>query len=166
MNTNSFIFQTNVQGQYRTKWQAPSNIALVKYWGKYGEQLPEKNPSISFTFSQCFTNTEVSFSEREPGGVAFDFLFDQKKQPEFYPKIQKFMERITPYFPALKRHHLSISSHNSFPHSSGIASSASAMAALALCIVDFEKQFHSDLTEEAFLQKASFFGSIGLWKCS
>ena len=65
------------------------------------------------------------------------------------------MERITPYFPALKRHHLSISSHNSFPHSSGIASSASAMAALALCIVDFEKQFHTDLTEEAFLNKGS-----------
>ena len=160
MNTNSFIFNTNIQGQYRTEWQAPSNIALVKYWGKYGEQLPE-NPSISFTLSQCFTTTEVSFSERESGGVAFDFLFDQKKQPEFYPKIQQFMERITPYFPALKRHHLSISSHNSFPHSSGIASSASAMAALALCIVDFEKQFHSDLTEEAFLQKASFLARLG-----
>ena len=79
MNTNSFIFQTNVQGQYRTEWKAPSNIALVKYWGKYGEQLPE-NPSISFTLSQGFTNTEVSFSEREPRGVAFDFLFDQKSQ--------------------------------------------------------------------------------------
>ena len=84
MNTNSFIFQTNVQGQYRTVWQAPSNIALVKYWGKYGEQLPE-NPSISFTLSQCFTNTEVSFSEREPGGVAFDFLFDQKKTTRILP---------------------------------------------------------------------------------
>ena len=80
MNTNSFIFQTNVQGQYRTKWQAPSNIALVKYWGKYGEQLPE-NPSISFTLSQCFTNTEVSFSEREPGGVAFDFCLTKKNNP-------------------------------------------------------------------------------------
>ena len=56
---------------------AHPNIALVKYWGKHGEQLPA-NPSISFTLSQCFTTTEVSFSEREPGGVAFDFLFDQK----------------------------------------------------------------------------------------
>ena len=27
-------------------YQAPSNIALVKYWGKYGVQLP-KNASIS-----------------------------------------------------------------------------------------------------------------------
>ena len=23
-------------------WESPSNIALVKYWGKYGEQLPAK----------------------------------------------------------------------------------------------------------------------------
>ena len=25
-------------------WDSPSNIALVKYWGKYGAQLPA-NPS-------------------------------------------------------------------------------------------------------------------------
>jgi diphosphomevalonate decarboxylase len=31
-----------------TKYEAPSNIALVKYWGKYGKQLP-RNASISFT---------------------------------------------------------------------------------------------------------------------
>tara|TARA_B100002019_G_scaffold292563_1_gene316134 strand:- start:546 stop:1616 length:1071 start_codon:yes stop_codon:yes gene_type:complete len=160
MNTDSFVFDALEAGQYQTQWQAPSNIALVKYWGKHGEQLP-KNPSISFTLSQCVTTTAVNFSPREQGDAAFDFLFDQKKQPEFHPKIQQFLERITPFFPALERHHLSISSHNSFPHSSGIASSASAMAAMALCIVDFEKQFHSDWTEEAFLRKASFLARLG-----
>ena len=29
-------------------WSAPSNIALVKYWGKKEHQIPA-NPSISFT---------------------------------------------------------------------------------------------------------------------
>ena len=29
-------------------WRAPSNIALVKYWGKKEHQIPA-NPSISFT---------------------------------------------------------------------------------------------------------------------
>ena len=125
MNTDFFVFDALEAGQYQTQWQAPSNIALVKYWGKHGEQLP-KNPSISFTLSQCLTTTAVNFSPREQGDAAFDFLFDQKKQPEFHPKIQQFLERIRPFFPALERHHMSISSHNSFPHSSGIASSASA----------------------------------------
>jgi diphosphomevalonate decarboxylase len=32
----------------KIKYEAPSNIALVKYWGKYGVQLPS-NASISFT---------------------------------------------------------------------------------------------------------------------
>jgi diphosphomevalonate decarboxylase len=29
-------------------WRSPSNIAIVKYWGKHGDQLP-RNPSFSFT---------------------------------------------------------------------------------------------------------------------
>ena len=33
-------------------WTSPSNIALVKYWGKKQNQIPQ-NPSISFTLSDC-----------------------------------------------------------------------------------------------------------------
>ncbi|MEW6136461.1 MAG: hypothetical protein AB1583_12200, partial [Bacteroidota bacterium] len=33
-----------------TTWECPSNIAIVKYWGKRGFQLPA-NPSLSFTLS-------------------------------------------------------------------------------------------------------------------
>tara|TARA_B100001175_G_scaffold317118_1_gene332940 strand:- start:2379 stop:3452 length:1074 start_codon:yes stop_codon:yes gene_type:complete len=161
MSTNSFVFDASIEGHFQTQWQAPSNIALIKYWGKHGQQLPQ-NPSISFTLSQCVTTTKVSFSPREElNDKHFEFLFDQKKQSEFYPKIQLFMDRIMPYFPALEGHSLSISSQNSFPHSSGIASSASAMAAMALCIVDFERQFHSDWSMEASFQKASFLARLG-----
>ena len=160
MSTKSFVFDVPVEGHYQTQWQAPSNIALVKYWGKHGQQLP-LNPSISFTLSQCVTQTAVNFSPRGGKEEAFDFLFDQKKQVEFHPKIQQFLERIKPFFPALEGYHLSISSHNSFPHSSGIASSAAAMAALALCVLDFEKQFHPDWSREDFLQKASFLARLG-----
>ena len=38
------------QDAYHTKWQAPSNIAIVKYWGKTSPQLP-KNASLSFALS-------------------------------------------------------------------------------------------------------------------
>ena len=146
---------------HQTAWIAPSNIALVKYWGKHGLQLP-KNPSISFTLSNCVTTTAVSFSpnqkKEEP---TFEFYFDKMEAPDFHPKIDQFLARIVPYFPALQEHHLKISSHNSFPHSSGIASSASAMAALALCIVDLERQLHPELSEEDFFKKASFLARLG-----
>ncbi|MDB9928888.1 diphosphomevalonate decarboxylase, partial [Schleiferiaceae bacterium] len=39
-------------------WKSPSNIALVKYWGKYPVQLPA-NPSISFTLSAAATTTTL-----------------------------------------------------------------------------------------------------------
>ena len=45
------------------KWQSPSNIALVKYWGKKGKQLPQ-NPSISFTLSNCRTETSVVIPQK------------------------------------------------------------------------------------------------------
>lgn len=160
MSKKSFVFDHPIKGNYQTQWEVPSNIALVKYWGKHGQQLPQ-NPSISFTLSQCVTNTAVNFYPRKKGEEAFSFLFEQNKQVEFHPKIQQFLELIKPYFPALEGYRLSISSHNSFPHSSGIASSASAMAALALCIVDFEKQHRLDWDEASFLRKASFLARLG-----
>ena len=48
---------TSVSENGTVTWESPSNIALVKYWGKYGEQLPA-NPSISFTLNNCKTATE------------------------------------------------------------------------------------------------------------
>lgn len=45
-------------------WRSPSNIALVKYWGKYGEQLP-KNPSISLTLSAAFTEMQMVATTKE-----------------------------------------------------------------------------------------------------
>jgi mevalonate pyrophosphate decarboxylase len=38
------------------KYRCPSNIALVKYWGKHGNQLPA-NSSISFTLSKAYSPT-------------------------------------------------------------------------------------------------------------
>ena len=40
-------------------YESPSNIALIKYWGKHGVQIP-KNPSISFTLNNCKTTTKLS----------------------------------------------------------------------------------------------------------
>ncbi|MGO3184448.1 MAG: diphosphomevalonate/mevalonate 3,5-bisphosphate decarboxylase family protein [Aequorivita sp.] len=144
----------------KVSWQSPSNIALVKYWGKYGEQLP-MNPSISFTLKNCNTKTTLSFKPKNSESFDFEVYLDGEREVSFEPKIQKFFERILVYLPFLKDFKFKIDTSNSFPHSSGIASSASGMSALALCLMDMEKQMQPDVTEAYFNEKASFLARLG-----
>jgi len=150
-------------------WRAPSNIALVKYWGKRDIQLPE-NTSISFTLDACFTVTTLAYTLKkdrpaQPDSASQDFnvtfYFEDKKKDDFKPKIFTFFKRIEQFVPFLKDFNFVIKSRNSFPHSSGIASSASSMSALALCIMSLEKEMNSGITDEYFYKKASFLARLG-----
>ena len=143
------------------EWSAPSNIALVKYWGKKDKQIPA-NPSISFTLNHCKTVTKLTFSKKENDNkFSFDLLFEGQPKEDFKPKIQKFFERIFDYCPYLKDFHFTIDTQNTFPHSSGIASSASGMAALAMNVMSLEKALNPAISEEYFNQKASFLARLG-----
>jgi diphosphomevalonate decarboxylase len=153
-------------------YSAPSNIALVKYWGKLSHQKNElgladaqipANPSLSFTLKNCHTVTSMQFTRRENTTTAFSFelLFEGQPKPEFHPKMEQFFVRISPYCPYLKNYHFIISSHNTFPHSSGIASSASGMAALAVNIMHLEQQLYPELSADYVAQKASFLARLG-----
>jgi diphosphomevalonate decarboxylase len=140
---------------------APSNIALVKYWGKKKNQIPA-NPSISFTLNNCKTITKVKFTKKElKNDFSFDLLFEGKQKEDFKPKILKFFQRIETYCPYLKEYHIVIDTQNTFPHSSGIASSASGMAALAMNVMSLEKEINTNLTEDLFYKKASFLARLG-----
>ncbi|WP_299396725.1 diphosphomevalonate decarboxylase [uncultured Gelidibacter sp.] len=145
-------------------WESPSNIALVKYWGKKKNQIPE-NPSLSFTLSNCKTITTLSFvkKEEDDNSFTFDVYLDGDLKEDFRPKIQTFFERIEVYLPFLRQYVFKIETENTFPHSSGIASSASGMSALALCLMSIEKQLVSDspFDEAFFNQKASFLARLG-----
>ena len=142
-------------------WKAPSNIALVKYWGKSEGQIP-KNTSISFTLDACATHTKLSFSpDKEKEHIAIQVLYEGKVKEDFKPKIRQFFERITPYVPFVKDYAFVIDTRNTFPHSSGIASSASGMAALALCVMSMEKALYPDMTSGYFYKKASFLARLG-----
>lgn len=143
-------------------WKCPSNIAIVKYWGKYGMQLP-KNPSISFTLNNAHTTTEVKTTPKSStANFSFEFSYNNEPKPEFHPKIESFFERILPFCPYVSQVHFIINSLNSFPHSTGIASSASAMSALAICMVDLEdKWFQPFSNETQKLRKASFLARLG-----
>ncbi len=145
----------------KVTWKAPSNIALVKYWGKRPVQMPA-NPSISFTLDTCATTTSVSFKKKDAyDTLSFDLFFEGKPKDDFKPKIQTFLERIEMYVPFLKKYHFTIETSNSFPHSSGIASSASGMAALSLCLMDIEKQLNPTMDEALFYAKASYLARLG-----
>uniref|UniRef100_UPI00404960AE diphosphomevalonate decarboxylase n=1 Tax=Gelidibacter sp. TaxID=2018083 RepID=UPI00404960AE len=143
-------------------WQSPSNIALVKYWGKKQDQIPE-NPSISFTLNHCKTITTLTFSKKDNHSTFdFDVFLDGEKKDDFKSKIQTFFERVEVYLPFLKQYYFKIETSNTFPHSSGIASSASGMSALALCLMSIEKDLSTDnLTDIYFNQKASFLARLG-----
>jgi len=152
-------------------WSSPSNIALVKYWGKKENQIPE-NPSISFTLNECKTITKLTFSKKESNNsFSFDVYLDDEKKDDFKPKIETFFKRIEEYLPFLKDYHFKIETSNTFPHSSGIASSASGMSALASCLMSIEKELiESDVTLSAversfdegyFTKKTSFLARLG-----
>lgn len=143
------------------KWSAPSNIALVKYWGKKENQIPA-NPSISFTLNNCKTITSLVVTKKaDTSDITFDLLFEGKPKEDFKPKILKFFQRIEQYCPYLTGYHFVIDTENTFPHSSGIASSASGMAAIAMNIMSLEKAINPKMTNDYFYQKASFLARLG-----
>ena len=176
MSTENFSFDQSLENlpeKCDFTWRVPSNIALVKYWGKREPQLPE-NPSISFTLDACFTMTTLElvrshnqeeFIEGEFNSIVkqrnIEVYFEGKNDPSFYPKIFAFLNLIGSYVPYLINYDMVIHTRNSFPHSSGIASSASGMAALALCIMSLEKELNPSMTEAYFNQKASFLARLG-----
>jgi diphosphomevalonate decarboxylase len=157
---NSTVINTPENGSFT--WKTPSNIALIKYWGKREPQIPE-NPSISFTLDACFTITTLEFEKRKSADnkLNFNIYFEGEKKEDFKPKIAKFFTLIQQYVPFITDYAFVIHSRNSFPHSSGIASSASGMAALALCIMSLEKQLNPSITDEFFNRKASFLARLG-----
>ncbi|MEM9920585.1 MAG: diphosphomevalonate decarboxylase [Bacteroidota bacterium] len=147
----------------RVQWRSPSNLAIIKYWGKHGRQLP-KNPSISFTLDAAHTDTILSYEAKESGmgNVDVSLYFNNIPNEAFQQKVQLFLESIIDIFPFLKQLRLKINTSNSFPHSAGIASSASGMSALALCLCSLEQALFEDtLSDEDFFQKASYIARLG-----
>lgn len=148
---------------YRAKWQSPSNIAIVKYWGKYGNQLP-RNPSISLTLKNAVSTTEMSLqSKTNKDRFDLEFYFEGQSKPEFAPKTIKLFEKIAGKYNWLEDYRIKIDSANTFPHSSGIASSASGMSALALCVADLDAQLRGEefVLNEATRQEASYSARLG-----
>ena len=111
---------------------AHANIALAKYWGKsdVARNLPAV-PSLSLTLSGMRTTTEVSF-------------LPELERDELWlsgaPQAGKPLERASKLLSEVRalgklQTFARVRSHNDFPTASGLASSASGFAALALAAV-------------------------------
>ena len=68
--------------------KSPSNIAIVKYWGKFGRQMP-RNPSISLTLDNAYTKTVLTYEPKtnQPlDAISLGFRFEGKENEKFKVK--------------------------------------------------------------------------------
>nr|WP_272106680.1 diphosphomevalonate decarboxylase [Staphylococcus sp. NRL 22/194] len=110
------------------KARAHTNIALIKYWGKADEALIiPMNNSLSVTLDRFYTETQVTFDET----LSHDQLVlnGEEVDAKESAKIQRYMDMIRKE--AGITTHALIESENFVPTAAGLASSASAYAALA-----------------------------------
>lgn len=130
---------------------APSNIALIKYWGKdpIKKQIPV-NSSLSFTLSHLVSETKVTalgrfFPKTEINVPRMKHQIYLNGESEISEKMNIFLNSIlSPYANEIA---LKIESTNNFPTACGIASSASGYAALCRSIANLlqlEKHFSPD----------------------
>lgn len=116
---------------------APSNIALIKYMGKKDvENNIPINSSLSYTLNHLLSSVML---ECHPGKKDFWEPLDIPGTPTFNLSIDA-QERFLRHLARLKdlvnySGAFIVRSNNNFPHSSGLASSASSFAALTKCAV-------------------------------
>ncbi|MBA2648734.1 MAG: diphosphomevalonate decarboxylase [Legionella sp.] len=117
--------------------QAPANIALIKYMGKQDDRvnLPA-NASFSYTLPHLLSTVklEALTSQKDlwepliiPGGP--DFRLPESAQRRFIEHLNR-IKTVFSYEGGFL-----IQSSNNFPHSTGLASSASSFAALTKCAI-------------------------------
>ena len=110
----------------KAKARAHTNIALIKYWGKRDEDLSlPMNSSLSLTLNKFFTETEVEFDSAFSEDV---FFLNGEEDSKTLPKISKVLD----LFRDIKciKDRARVTSINKVPTAAGLASSASAFAAL------------------------------------
>jgi diphosphomevalonate decarboxylase len=108
--------------------RAGSNIALVKYWGKRDATLNlPATGSISITLQELVTETSVAaLSDRDQDQLLIN------GRPEDAARVSRFIDLFRAIAETDQR--FRVDSRNSFPTAAGLASSASAFAALAVAM--------------------------------
>lgn len=113
----------------KAKARAYANIALIKYWGKKNKALviPYQS-SLSFSVDQFYTETEVCYDESLVEDVVT--LDGKTLEGIELERVATFMDEVRTRYQI--PYYAKIDSVNHVPKKAGLASSASAFAALAL----------------------------------
>lgn len=108
--------------------RAHTNIALIKYWGKRNEELfLPMNSSLSLTLDAFYTDTKVTLESTLEEDVFFlDDVLQSKKETQ---KISRFLDLFRQEAQITTK--VRVDSYNHVPTAAGLASSASAFAALS-----------------------------------
>ncbi|MGV3612231.1 MAG: diphosphomevalonate decarboxylase [Fluviicola sp.] len=153
--------EKELMNQVKVTWRCPSNIAIVKYWGKKGNQIP-CNSSLSLTLSNSFTTVEAELSDKTSDeAVQLSYFFEGEVNEKFGQRVAKFLNDNREYFPFVSDKAITIQSSNSFPHSAGIASSASAFGAISLALLDISYTLQGKEKDAAFYTEASNLARLG-----
>lgn len=170
-------------------WQvtvrAPINIALIKYWGKRDQdEIIPMNPSISMTLSSTYIGSTTCIT----AGVDITettLSIDDTPYP-LTSRIERVIEKARTFAAACSLNlqatcekgtcpplncHFRIVSRNDVPTASGLASSASGIAALAMCLIKlFHLDAHFSMQELSQIARVgsgsacrSMFGGFVLW---
>lgn len=108
--------------------RAHTNIALVKYWGKADTELMlPQTSSLSLTLDQFYTDTTVTFDDQLSADEVT--VNDQLLSPVAAQKVHNFLNLVRQQ--ASRTSFARVTSVNHVPTAAGLASSASAFAALA-----------------------------------
>jgi diphosphomevalonate decarboxylase len=108
---------------------AHPNLALIKYWGQSDlERNLPANDSLSVNLSGARTRTCVTFDPALTADVVT--LNGTPADPPIAARVSAHLDRVRVW--AKNTLHARVNSHNDFPTGAGIASSASAFAALSL----------------------------------
>jgi len=150
-----FSFDKN----FSIAWQSPSNIAIVKYWGKKNGQFPV-NPSLSMTLDKAVTRTLVQVLCNEP--VKGLVSVNGDRNHPYLPKMQQLLKWLSAEIPLFNEITLDVTTVNTFPHSTGIASSSSGISAFTLCLLEIAGEITKTETEtHDFLRMASHVARMG-----
>jgi diphosphomevalonate decarboxylase len=159
LNEPAKPMQVESNHDFSVAWQSPSNIAVVKYWGKRDGQFPA-TPSISMTLAKAVTQTRIQVLAGEKAKGLISVNGDQSHP--FLPKMQHLLQCMAIEIPVLSNLAFTVTTKNSFPHSTGIASSASGISAFTLCLIDVAcEMLNAGMSWDERLHLASYSSRMG-----